>query len=388
MRTISFLLFTLLLAGCAVDAGAPKDALADPALADGDDSADSFTRRLELRGTIGFGESRDDSYAEHGFAGFLFTGRRGGRVRIDLAGHDNDPVLYLYGPQRGRSWSGARPIAVNDDAGRTLDSRISARLPDDGTYLILAREYGAEAGTFTLTLGCTGTECRAECGGDDSCPTGSACNRVVCIRAPCPSFCEAVDPVTSCETDDDCVAVRTGCCPCSSGGGSRAVNADYADDLAPVCDPTRPIACPAVYLCRDERPACEANRCEMVPASEDPLCDPSACGPALGLANRLCDDGVHSSGPTGRCLRHDDGSCGWEVLSCPDAPPPPPAPCFVGGCSGQICSDREGAISTCEWRPQYACYHEPFAQCARQADGACGWTPSDELSACIAAAGL
>lgn len=26
--------------------------------------------------------------------------------------------------------------------------------------------------------------------------------------------------------------------------------------------------------------------------------------------------------------------------------------CFVGSCSGQVCSDHEGVISTCEWRPR------------------------------------
>ncbi|MCW5805671.1 MAG: hypothetical protein KIT31_25095 [Deltaproteobacteria bacterium] len=55
--------------------------------------------------------------------------------------------------------------------------------------------------------------------------------------------------------------------------------------------------------------------------------------------------------------------------------------CFVGGCSGQICSDQDGAISTCDFRPEYACYQA--ATCERQADGACGWTPTEELQACI-----
>ena len=384
MRSTSSLLITLVLAGCAVDAGGAKEALDDPAFADGDDSADSFTRRLQLRGTIAFGESRDDRYADRGFAGYLFTGRRGARVQLDLTGHDNDPVLYLYGPHRGRSWTGARPIAINDDSAGTLNSRITARLPGDGTYLVLAREYSGEPGSFTLALGCTGAECRVECGGDDSCPNGSACNRVVCIRAPCPSYCEAIDPITFCESDEDCVSVRTGCCPCSSGGRTRAVNASYADDVAPECDPTRPIACPAVYLCRDERPACQSNRCEMVPASDDAVCPEHLCGPALGLANMLCPDGEHTSGPTGRCLRNEDGSCGWEVLSCPETPA---APCYVGGCSSQVCSDREGVITTCEFRPEYACYRESFATCERQGDGSCGWTPNADLSACIAAAG-
>ena len=45
-------------------------------------------------------------------------------------------------------------------------------------------------------------------------------------------------------------------------------------------------------------------------------CATSDCGPALGLANYQCADGS-VAGPTGRCLRRDNGTCGWEVLSCP-----------------------------------------------------------------------
>ncbi|MBL9018527.1 MAG: hypothetical protein JNL83_30350 [Myxococcales bacterium] len=58
--------------------------------------------------------------------------------------------------------------------------------------------------------------------------------------------------------------------------------------------------------------------------------------------------------------------------------------CFVGGCSGQICSDREGVASTCEWRPEYACYQDADATCERQPSGECGWTPTAELNACLA----
>jgi hypothetical protein len=55
--------------------------------------------------------------------------------------------------------------------------------------------------------------------------------------------------------------------------------------------------------------------------------------------------------------------------------------CYVGGCSGQICSDQEGVISTCEWKDEYACYAS--ATCERQPDGQCGWTPTPELTACL-----
>jgi hypothetical protein len=55
--------------------------------------------------------------------------------------------------------------------------------------------------------------------------------------------------------------------------------------------------------------------------------------------------------------------------------------CYVGGCSGQICSENEGVISTCEWREEYACYQT--ATCELQADGNCGWTQTAELQQCL-----
>jgi hypothetical protein len=55
--------------------------------------------------------------------------------------------------------------------------------------------------------------------------------------------------------------------------------------------------------------------------------------------------------------------------------------CHVGGCSSQICSDEPGVGSTCEWLPEYECYRT--ATCERQPDGACGWTGTQELEACL-----
>jgi hypothetical protein len=58
-------------------------------------------------------------------------------------------------------------------------------------------------------------------------------------------------------------------------------------------------------------------------------------------------------------------------------------PCFVGGCSSQLCTDNEdGAVSTCEWQPQYICYKT--AKCERQSNGQCGWTNTPSLQRCLA----
>ncbi|MEK6334564.1 MAG: DUF6748 domain-containing protein [Acidobacteriota bacterium] len=56
-------------------------------------------------------------------------------------------------------------------------------------------------------------------------------------------------------------------------------------------------------------------------------------------------------------------------------------PCIKTGCSSQVCSDRE-VITTCEFRPEYACYQK--AVCERQSDGNCGFTKTRELTECLA----
>ncbi len=67
-----------------------------------------------------------------------------------------------------------------------------------------------------------------------------------------------------------------------------------------------------------------------------------------------------------------------------DEEPTPAGACVTGGCSGTLCEDEgaEPMATTCEWREEYACYQT--ATCERQADGACGWTETDELTACLA----
>lgn len=72
---------------------------------------------------------------------------------------------------------------------------------------------------------------------------------------------------------------------------------------------------------------------------------------------------------------------------------PPPAPpaqkqkkCVATGCSGEICADAADPprASLCLYKDEYACYKT--AVCAVQADGACGWTKTPELKACISRA--
>ncbi|MBP9763066.1 hypothetical protein KBD34_05660 [Patescibacteria group bacterium] len=64
--------------------------------------------------------------------------------------------------------------------------------------------------------------------------------------------------------------------------------------------------------------------------------------------------------------------------------PPSKRACATGGCSGQLCIDAEkaaNAVSTCEFRAEYACYRT--ARCERQATGECGWTQTPALETCL-----
>jgi hypothetical protein len=58
--------------------------------------------------------------------------------------------------------------------------------------------------------------------------------------------------------------------------------------------------------------------------------------------------------------------------------------CKVGGCSGELCADRD-LVSACVFTPEYACYQG--GECKRQADGLCGWTMTPTIMQCLTSQG-
>lgn len=56
--------------------------------------------------------------------------------------------------------------------------------------------------------------------------------------------------------------------------------------------------------------------------------------------------------------------------------------CVTTGCSGTVCAEPGNEVmTTCEMKPEYACYKT--AACERQPDGACGWTQTPALQTCL-----
>lgn len=116
------------------------------------------------------------------------------------------------------------------------------------------------------------------------------------------------------------------------------------------------------------------------------VCTLLACAPAPGGGTCSYGGKTYGSGASfpstdgcNTCACQANGSVVCTLRAC--APAPTPGACKKTGCSGELCSDHDVA-SACIWNASYACY--PTATCERQANGACGFTQTAELTSCLA----
>ena len=84
---------------------------------------------------------------------------------------------------------------------------------------------------------------------------------------------------------------------------------------------------------------------------------------------------------TGTQIQQGDYQVTFEVIKRKSNPISSTGKCYVGGCSSQICSDKEGVVSNCLYQESYACYKT--ATCERQKSGECGWTNTASLQGCL-----
>lgn len=179
-----------------------------------------------------------------------------------------------------------------------------------------------------------------ECESDADCPHGFCDFGVTCAAIGCPPA-----PPNRCTVCGDGSQLRCRALPqpCPDGQVREIVKSCYGACVDPfTCE------APAGTCSYGDETYREGDR---FPASDG--CNTCTCGP--------------------------DGDIGCTEKACVPT-------CRVGGCSGQLCiGPDDPGFSTCDWRPEYACYHN--ATCERQDDGGCGWTRTDEFKRCLDEAG-
>jgi len=147
--------------------------------------------------------------------------------------------------------------------------------------------------------------------------------------------------------------------------------------------------------CMDNRDCADNEFCEQVQCVRAPCFKQCSQCIVYPPAQPPCEGGIivtpHDENGCAlppRCERGEGATCGTDMpcdpgFACAGGVCHAAATqCYVGGCSGQVCSDQSGVVTTCEYMPWYACYRD--ATCEPQPDGTCGWTPTPELAQCLA----
>jgi eight-cysteine-cluster-containing protein len=130
---------------------------------------------------------------------------------------------------------------------------------------------------------------------------------------------------------------------------------------------------------------CCGDECECADGTLPVRCFVNPCDVAP-----LCDDAA-------RCEANYCGGCNAEFYDasgyavCQSQSPEPPGcasdvDCFQTGCSGQVCAAQD-VITTCEFREEYACYQDAALTTCGCNASQCGFAATDELAACLEAAG-
>ncbi len=117
-----------------------------------------------------------------------------------------------------------------------------------------------------------GPQPQVQCSSDNDCLASEFCDQA---SGQCINFYD-------CTTDQDCVKVKAGCCPCSAGGESTAVNANYTTQWEDHLDCAPNTMCPMVYKCKSmDLPQCVEGHCELTTLPDKKYCesdDDCVCG--------------------------------------------------------------------------------------------------------------
>jgi hypothetical protein len=113
--------------------------------------ADPNQKGFEVNGVLTPGDPRDKLRNGHFHVVYVYRMKKGQTYTIDLrsartGGAFFDTYLRLESPQ-------GQPIAQDDDGGGELNSRITYRAPEDGSYRIIVTTFAPGAhGQYTLSV--------------------------------------------------------------------------------------------------------------------------------------------------------------------------------------------------------------------------------------------
>lgn len=207
---------------------------------------------------------------------------------------------------------------------------------------------------------------------------------VMCVRAPCPPMpcgeprCRtrqpepAPPPAPECRSDADCGPsdwdyrlTGTGVAMCAGPTDASTRSSDGKPGALFGCVPT-PLPPPLRHCVT--KPGATIGHCE-----ERPVACPAIWQPVCGSDGKTYGNECEAN------------AAGARIASKGECAPPPAKKCFVGGCSGQICSDRPDVVTTCEWAPSYRCVS--LSECGPFGPGgACAWKASDPYTRCVRSA--
>lgn len=241
----------------------------------------------------------------------------------------------------------------------------SAVVQGDTLKIEMRTDYSVTRGGFVVDYYQAAGGCRS----DRECGTGMVCTQPQCVRAPCFAQCE----------------------PAPTAGYVDVTPADLrADPAAFDGQQVRVTDAPVVRAlctrraCSAADPCCNLCSGSFVIASSVTLRDandqPYGCrGDECSWRSTCREFAPEGAGPyTFEGTVRVDGTGGVALLV--DAFTA--ADCQVAGCSGQACANTPNVVTTCDFRPEYACYRQ--ATCESQATGHCGWTQTPALLQCLA----
>ena len=347
----------------------------------------------DFRGEVRTDDTRFDTYDPargNYYQGYTVALEAGDTVdlRVGAVSRGFDAVMGVYGPQRpSGQWGGL--IAANDDSpeGGTLNSYVRLEVEFTGNYLVLVREYNWNVGDLFVQVGCVAGACED-----------------VCQPVLCDLYCEFGNQIDT----DGCEV-----CACNAAASCQWVTppanvrcagiqtfAQNPDDNT-CCEYPSPCNVPAEWETFSTAAACqglaaEGEACSMYvtqcadglvcefqcpDGSNDPNCNlginpsgfcaqPSVCQEG---DTRPSDDGCNTCSCSGGQWLCTERACIQECTTDAD--------CMETGCSGQLCRPQ-ATISTCEYRPEYACYNAPTTNCGCN-NGMCGWSQTAALAACL-----